>query len=228
MSLLESLIRNVIRQITNNFESYEIPPSLIIAVLLVVTLLAIYEFVIYKLVLHRSLYNKAFNICIALIPYFISTIIVCLQSNLIITLGTIGALAIIRFRTAVKDPVDMIFIFWAIHIGIVCGCRLFGLAIGTSVMVSIVLIILNNITFGGKTHIVIVYTSDVGCEEELKEEIKKYSKRFNIKSKICSNDGANYVIEIVTKNDKDITEALSNKKYVNKFSIMEYDPDDII
>ena len=70
-----------------------------------VLILSIYKFVIYRLVSHRAFYNRAFHICIAVLPFFISTIILCLQSNLVITLETIGALAIIRFRTAVKDSV---------------------------------------------------------------------------------------------------------------------------
>ena len=81
-------------------------------------LLSFYEYNVYKKLSHRACYSKAFHTGITMIPFFISTIILCLQSNLIITLGTIGALAIIRFRTAVKDPIDMIYILWAIHIGI--------------------------------------------------------------------------------------------------------------
>ena len=77
-----------------------------------VAILAIYEFFVYRIVSHRSFYNKSFNITTAILPFFISSIILCLQSNLVITLGTIGALAIIRFRTSVKDPVDMLYLLW--------------------------------------------------------------------------------------------------------------------
>ena len=126
------LIQGIINHISNSFQNQEVTTSMLLSVLLIVGILALYEFVVYQAVLHRSLYNKAFNISIAVLPFFISTIIMCLQSNLVITLGTIGALAIIRFRTAVKDPVDLIFILWAIHIGITCGCQLYEMAIVTS------------------------------------------------------------------------------------------------
>lgn len=91
-----SFIEAVFNSLVNHFESRELLTSTIAAVILVVTLLSVYEFIVYRFVLHRALYNKAFNICISIIPFFISTIILCLQTNLVITLGTIGALAIIR------------------------------------------------------------------------------------------------------------------------------------
>ena len=102
------LIHAVINHIAGSFHNEEITTSMLLAVLAVTGILAMYEFIVYQVVLRRSLYNKAFNISIAVLPFFIATIILSLQTNLVITLGTIGALAIIRFRTAVKDPVDQI------------------------------------------------------------------------------------------------------------------------
>jgi hypothetical protein len=84
-------------------------------------ILSAYIFLIYRFVSKKSFYSKQFNLTLAIIPFFIATIIMTLQSNLIITLGTIGALAIIRFRTAIKDPMDMVYLLWAVHIGITCG-----------------------------------------------------------------------------------------------------------
>lgn len=218
----------VYRSLITHFNSKEIYPALIIAVLSVVSVLALYEFIVYKVVLHRSLYNKAFNICIALIPYFVSTIILCLQSNLIITLGTIGALAIIRFRTAVKDPVDMIFIFWAIHIGISCGCQLYELAIITSIVVTVVLVILNYITFGNKSHILIIRVPRTDVYYSVIEEVKKHTKKFRIKSRNYTNTGLNIVIELVSKEADLITENISKITDIESFSLMEYDVEDIL
>lgn len=91
------LIQAVLNQIMASFQNQEITTSKLLAVLVVVGMLALYEFLVYQMILHRALYNKAFNISVAILPFFIATIILCLQSNLVITLGTIGALAIIRF-----------------------------------------------------------------------------------------------------------------------------------
>lgn len=223
-----TFVQAVFSNLVNHFESQEIYPSLIVSVLLVVSLLAFYEFVIYRFVLHRSLYNKAFNICIALIPYFISTIILCLQSNLIITLGTIGALAIIRFRTAVKDPVDMIFIFWSIHIGIVCGCQLYELAIATSLIATVVLVVLNVISVGKKSHILIVNIRNLSAQDSIETVVKQYSSKYRVKSRNYTKSGINVVYEILTAKANDITEEISKLSEVERFSLMEYDPDDIL
>ena len=102
----------VFENIFNMYSNESITTVTIVSVLLMVLFLAVYEFLVYRFVSHRSFYNKSFNITIAILPFFISTIILCLQSNIIITLGTIGALAIIRFRTAIKDPVDMLYLLF--------------------------------------------------------------------------------------------------------------------
>lgn len=146
---------------------------MLLSVLLVAGILALYEYIVYQIILRRSLYNKAFNISIAVLPFFISAIILCLQSNLVITLGTIGALAIIRFRTAVKDPVDLIFILWSIHIGITCGCQLYEIAIVTSLIATLALVILTRINAGMRSHILVAHCKSAADEGKIIELLKK-------------------------------------------------------
>ena len=150
----------IFENIINSYSNESVTTGTIIAVLLMVAVLAIYEFFIYRFVSHRSFYNKSFNITIAVLPFFISMIILCLQSNLVITLGTIGALAIIRFRTSIKDPVDMLYLLWGVFIGIVCGCQLFEVGVITSVLVTIILVILEHVNFDRKAFVLIVRSTD--------------------------------------------------------------------
>ena len=222
------IFNSVLNNLVNHFQSSEITWSTIIAMFIVVTCLALFEFVVYRFVIHRSLYNKAFNICISLIPFFISTIIVCLQSNLVITLGTIGALAIIRFRTAVKDPVDMIFVLWSIHIGITCGCQLYGVAIITSIIATAVLLFLNYVSFGSKSHILVIHTQCIEVQEEIESVVSDYSTKYRLKSRNYTNKGVNFVFEITTKESVELSNVISKLEYVDRFSLMEYEPDDIL
>ncbi len=185
----------------NIFNSFgiDIGITTTLSVLLVVLVLSVYEFLIYRYVSHRSFYNKQFNILITILPFFISTIILCLQSNIVITLGTIGALAIIRFRTAVKDPIDMLYILWSVYIGIICGCQLYEVAILTSIAVTIVLVVLENVKFGKLPCVVVIHCKD--CEEKnITEILTKYAKRFKIKSRNYTSKGIDYAIEILLKN----------------------------
>ena len=146
----------IFENIINSYANESLTTSTILSVLIVVAVLSIYEFFVYRMVSHRSFYNKSFNITTAILPFFISTIILCLQSNLVITLGTIGALAIIRFRTSIKDPVDMLYLLWSVFIGIICGCQLFEVGVLTSIVVTIMLIVLEHINFGKKSFVLIV------------------------------------------------------------------------
>lgn len=222
------LIQAMLNHITESFQNQEITSSTLLSVLLVVCILALYEFIVYQIILHRSLYNKAFNISIAILPLFISTIILCLQSNLVITLGTIGALAIIRFRTAVKDPVDLIFILWAIHIGITCGCQLYEVAIVTSLLATIVLIVLNRISIGMKSHILVIHCQSANDEAAIIALLKSHAKKYRVKSRNHTEKGMDFVFEITTKECGLLAAELENQTAVERFSLMEYDSDDIL
>lgn len=222
------LVQAVLNHITSSFQNQEITTSKLLAVLVVVGVLALYEFFVYQVVLHRSLYNKAFNISVAVLPFFIATIILCLQSNLVITLGTIGALAIIRFRTAVKDPVDLIFILWAIHIGIICGCQLYEMAIVTSLIVTVVLVALNRINIGTRSHILVIHSKSAEDEKVIVEALKKHTKKYRVKSRNYTQKGMDYVFEIVTKEASVLSEILEKESGVERFSLMEYDSDDVL
>lgn len=217
----------IFENIINNYSNASISTVTIISVLVMVLLLSVYEFIIYRFVSHRSFYNKSFNITIAILPFFISTIILCLQSNIIITLGTIGALAIIRFRTAVKDPVDMLYLLWSVYIGIICGCQLFEVGILTSVLVTLLLLVLDNLNFGRKPFVLIL-NSDKDIESELQNTFKANKINNKIKSRNYTSIGYDYAIEFTTKDINSFKDILSKNKNINKYSIIEYDADDIV
>ena len=217
----------IFENIMNSYANESVTTSTIVAVLLMVAILSIYEFFVYRMVSHRSFYNKSFNITVAILPFFISAIILCLQSNLVITLGTIGALAIIRFRTSIKDPVDMLYLLWSVFIGIICGCQLFEVGVLTSVVVTLTLILLENINFGRKSFVLIVRSGE-DVEGDLTElfKAKKISHRF--KSRNYSSKGFDYAIELTHKDIQDLNNELSKNERISKYSIIEYDADDIV
>lgn len=217
----------IFEKIMNSYANESITTSTIVSVLIMVTILAIYEFFVYRMVSHRSFYNKSFNITTAILPFFISAIILCLQSNLVITLGTIGALAIIRFRTSVKDPVDMLYLLWSVFIGIICGCQLFEVGVLTSVVVTLVLIALEHINFGRKSFVLIVRSSE-DVETELTKLFKSRKISHKFKSRNYTSKGFDYAIEFTYKNIQELSNELSKNGGISKYSIIEYDADDIV
>ena len=217
----------IFENIINTYSSESITTVTILSVLFMVLVLAVYEFLIYRFVSHRSFYNKSFNVTIAILPFFISTIIMCLQSNIIITLGTIGALAIIRFRTSIKDPVDMLYLLWSVYIGIICGCMLFEVGILTSIIVTIALIVLDHIKFGKLPYVLILHSND-DLEKDLTNNFKNNGINAKFKSRNYTNKGYDYAIEFTIKDIEELKKYLSNNEKVIKYSIIEYDADDIV
>ena len=117
-------IFNLLESVRLNFSHDDITTSTILTMLVMVSIFSAYEFLVYRFISKRSFYSKHFNIALAIIPFFVASIIMALQSSLVVSLGTIGALAIIRFRTAIKDPLDMVYLFWSVHTGIVVGTEI--------------------------------------------------------------------------------------------------------
>ena len=217
----------IFENIANLYSNESVNTTTILSVLIMVLLLSVYVFFIYRYVSHRSFYNKSYNLTIAILPFFIATIILCLQSNLVITLGTIGALAIIRFRTAVKDPVDMLYLLWSVYIGIICGCQLYEVAVLTSIIVTVLLIALEHVNFGKKPYVLIVHSDD-DIEKDIKKMFNQKKTTHKIKSRNYTNKGYDYAIEFTTKDMEGLKEKLKGNKSVSKYSIIEYDADDIV
>ncbi len=221
------MIRHIFERIASVYSNDAVSTGVILSVLLMVLALSVYEFIIYRLVSHRSFYNRSFNISVAVIPFFIATIILCLQSNLVITLGTIGALAIIRYRTAVKDPVDMLYILWSIHTGIVCGCQLYEVGVLTSLIVTIVLLVMEHLNFGRKPYILVIHTKDE-AETPVMEALNSCGASCTIKSRNYNRDGMDLVIELSVKDPQALSRTLSGMDAVERFSIVQYDAEDIL
>lgn len=222
-----NMMKHTFENIIHSYYNPALGTSVVMSVLLVVLILSVYEFMVYRLVSHRAFYNRSFNICIAILPFFISTIILCLQSNIVITLGTIGALAILRFRTAVKDPVDMLYLLWSVHIGIVCGCQLYEVAILTSLVVTIVLIVMEYFSIGKRPFVLVLHCAPEN-EDSILEKIKEHTKKYRIKSRNFTEKGMNMVMEISVKDPKTLSDSIRETEGVEKFSIIEYDSDDVL
>ena len=222
-------LNNVLETIAAQFSNVNLNSVEIAAMLLMILALSLYEFLVYRFISHRSFYNMSLHVSIIVIPFFIGAIVKSLQSNLAITLGTIGALAIIRFRTAVKDPVDIIYILWSVFIGICCGCSLYELCVYTSLLVTLILLIIN--IFAGKIFsnpFYLVINSSKDIEKEINELLKQNKVRYRLKSRNYLSGGVDYVYEIRTRTPKELAKQLNTAECITKFSIVEFDNNDII
>ena len=221
-------MENFITNLKAGFVNKEITTADMIAVLLMVAILAAYQFVIYRFVSKRSFYSKSFNIAMAIIPFFVATIIMTLQTNMVITLGTIGALAILRFRTAVKDPMDMVYLFWSVHTGIVCGAGLYKLGIITSIIVTLFILLAEVIPLGKSPFLLIINAKADVDEDSIIAAVTANSYYRKVKSRVLTKDGLDLVIELGTKKESEIIKAVSDIDEVNTVSLIAHDGQDVV
>ena len=213
----------IIEELVNNFSSSDLNLITILSVLFVTLILSFYCYFVSHFVSHRAFYNKSFNIGIAILPFFISTLVLCLETNALIALSALGALSVIRYRTAIKDPVDMIYILWSIYIGILCGSKLYEVAIVTSLMVTLILLILEKITIAKRPYILVIH-----AKEDVNLNISSITKKYRVKSRNYTSSGVDYTIEISLNNKENLIKLLKDTKEIERFSLIEYDSEDIM
>ena len=179
----------------------DITTGKIAAPLIVTALLALYIFAIYRLVTRKVFYSKNFNISLAVMSLITSAIILAMQSNLVISLGMVGALSIVRFRTAIKDPMDLAFLFWSISIGIICGAGLYEIALVTSVGVTVFILVLDMLPVGKAPMMLVVNSSEMNGEKAVLDVVGKYARYYKVKSRNLSKGRLDLVIELKVKEE---------------------------
>lgn len=170
--------------------------------LLLTGALALYIFFLYRVVVRRTFYNRAMNISLALTAIITSAVILAVQSNIVISLGMVGALSIVRFRTAIKDPMDLAFFFWSISVGIICGAGLIGLALVTSLILTVFIFLLDRLPEGNASMMLIVNAGEPAMQDQIMAVVQKYCKRPKIKSKNCSREHLEMVLEVRLVNEQ--------------------------
>ena len=123
---LEMGIREVIRRsFVEGYATGSLEIDAVFVCILCTAAIAVYIYMVYKCINKNSFYNRNFNLSLIAIAIVTSAVILTIQSNIVVSLGMVGALSIVRFRTAIKDPMDLFFLFWSISVGIChdcCGC----------------------------------------------------------------------------------------------------------
>ena len=117
----------------------------VILILVIACLVGVYIFFVYKLSSKTAFYSKDLNITMAGMPVIVAAIMIAMQSNLLVSLGMVGALSIVRFRNALKNPLDLLYLFWAISAGIIVGVGLYVLALVLSFIMTVLLFLIDKI-----------------------------------------------------------------------------------
>lgn len=207
----------------NGFASTTVSTKEVVVCLGMVSLLAVYIFFVYRFITRKEFYNKNFNIAVAAIAIVTASVILTLQTNVAISLGTVGALSIVRFRTAVKDPMDLIFLFWGVAVGIICGAGYGEIAIFTSFALTIGILVLNALPIAKAPMILVINASDYGAEANIIDVVKKYSKYNKVKSRNLRSGSIDMIIEVRVKEESKLVQDIMKVKTVTAASLMSHD-----
>ena len=172
--------------------------------------LGLFIFLIYKKTYQGVMYSDSFGISLIAMSMITSLVIIAVTSNVVLSLGMVGALSIVRFRTAIKEPMDIAFLFWAIAVGIVLGAGLLPLAIIGSVIIGIIIVVFSTRKIGDTPYILVVNCENEEIENAAYELIKEEAKKSLLKSKSVNKLGIELTYEVRIKDDK--------TDFVNKIS----------
>lgn len=190
----------------------------------VALLLGLLIFIVYKKTFSGVLYSRNFNISLVAMTMATSLIIMGVTSNVVLSLGMVGALSIVRFRTAIKDPMDTFYLFWSVAAGILCGAGQIPLAIIGSVVIALVLIIFVNKVTVDNPYLLIVSMSDGANENDVVSIMDKHLKKYVVKTKSVRENHEEVTYEIRLKEDNThFVKDISNVSGVESAVILAYD-----
>ena len=220
MNIFDSIKNSVIGEFTGTIAVGEIFASLIFAFLI-----SIFIVFVYRKTYTGVIYSKAFSLCLILLTLVTAVIIRTINSNLSLSLGMVGALSIVRFRTAIKEPVDTIYMFWAISVGIMTGAGIYLIAVLASAMIGLLYFISYLMGFKVSSKYLLIVKYNVKDDNNIMEKINNL-ENIKLKSKNVSKDVVEASYEIALKDNADtvLNEFKNNDKVLN-VSIISYQND---
>ena len=189
-------------------------------------LVGFFIFYVYRKTFQGVLYQRSFNVSLVAITMIITLIIMTISGNLVLSLGMVGALSIVRFRTPIKDPVDLVFIFWAITVGIANGVAYFSISIIGSIVMTIVLLFMTRKPEEEQPYLLVLHIPISQDSNEVIKITKKAVDRFMLKSKTITPQYEEITAEIRLSSDNtSFLNELQSSGKVEKATIITYSGD---
>ncbi len=175
--------------------------------------IGLFIFMVYKKTFNGVMYSSGFALTLVGLSLVTTLVIMAVTSNVVLSLGMVGALSIVRFRAAIKEPIEIVYLFWSIASGIVIGAGMIPLAVIGSAMIGVILLVFANRKMHESPYILILNCDDEKSEEEVLHMTQKAVKRFLVKSKTVNAGGIELTAEIRLKD--------AATSFVNRFHAIE-------
>ena len=217
-------IKDVLKKsFVSSISMAELSVSEILVVLGVTLLLSLYIFFIYRIFTRKTFYNKSFNISLAATALITAAVIITIQSSIVVSLGMVGALSIVRFRTAVKDPLDLVFMFWSLAVGIICGTGLFDIAAILSIAVTAVIFVLDKVPVMQAPMVLMVQAMYWDMENDIHDIVSQYTKYYKVKSRNITPERTSIVMELRVKDGGALVQSIGSLEGILYVSMIDHD-----
>lgn len=201
------------------------PLDMVLTILLAFGI-GVFIFYVYKKTYQGVMYSSTFGVTLIALTMITSQVILAVTSNVVLSLGMVGALSIVRFRTAIKEPLDIAFLFWSIAAGIILAAGMIPLAVIGSVIIGLILLFFVNHKSHKNPYIVVLSCENQDAEKEVMKYLNSQVERCVVKSKSVQSDLIELNMEIRLKSDNtDFVNALSAMNGVNSAILVSYNGD---
>ena len=177
---------------------------------------------VYKRCYRGVLYSPSFALTLIMLTLITTPVVMCIKSDIALSMGMVGALSIVRFRTAVKDPMDLVFLFWAISVGIICGAGFAMIAVIASVVLTIIIVLLS-IFRTEKNYMVLVVNATEYIEDQIIDVVSSRCHGYKVRARNLTKGNVNLAIEVKTPHPHALVEDMMRLSDVTSVSLLEHD-----
>ena len=185
--------------------------------------IGMFIFLVYKKTYQGVMYSSSFGTTLVALTMISTVVILAVTSNVVLSLGMVGALSIVRFRTAIKEPLDIAFLFWSIAVGIVLAAGMIPLAVIGSIVIGAILLIFVNKKSHCNPYIIVVQCENYESETYVMDYLKNQTLKCTIKSKTAQKGLVELTLDVRLKSENtDFINALANIKGVSSAVLVSY------
>lgn len=186
--------------------------------------IALYICLIYKIVNKNSFFDRSFHLSLFALAVVTAAIILTIQSNIVVSLGMVGALSIVRFRTAIKNPMDLVFLFWSISVGIICGAGYAMIGVIASCVLTMGIVLFSVMPSERESLILVVNAGDY-IEEKILDVVDENCRDWKVRARNIGRGNVSLAIEVKTGSPRNLVQEVSAIDQVSSVSLVEHDGD---
>jgi hypothetical protein len=210
------------RSFLEGYANVELSTSQILIVMFFSLLVGLYIYLVYRFLTKKTFYSKSFNIALVAMALITAAIILTIQSSIVVSLGMVGALSIVRFRTAIKDPMDLVFLFWSIGAGIICGAGFAMIAVIGSIVLTMGILVFS-ILPGDRGSMILVVNTVEYIEGKVIDAVDANCQNWKIRARNIGGGQVSMAIEVRTRQPRNLLKTLSSMENVISVSLVEHD-----